>query len=164
MIDTPARFGGHPMGIRTVLHLSLGEWVFLLIALPIVAAVRTALWALPSRFILRAVRRLERRPISEIAHRTTRALTIVWAVEAASRRVPQATCLTQALSAKLLLRALGQHAQLCLGVARNPDGSFRAHAWLEHAGRPILGGTGIQSMVRLPEFPDGSHIAASLTR
>lgn len=164
MIHAFARSGGHPMGIRTVFHLSAGEWAFLLIAFPVVAAVRVALWALPSRAILRAVRRLERRPISEGSKLRPPARTIVWAVEAASRRVPRATCLTQALSAKLLLRAAGQNAQLRLGVARNPDGSFRAHAWLEHAGRPILGGTGIQSMVRLPELPDGSHIAASLTR
>jgi len=152
------------MGIRTVFHLSVGEWAFLLIAWPLVAAVRAALWVLPSRVILRGVRRLERRSVLESSHRRTRAGTIVWAVEAASRRVPRATCLTQALAAKLLLRAVGQNAQLRLGVAHNPDGSFRAHAWLEHAGRPILGGTGIQSMVRLPELPDGSHIAASLTR
>lgn len=152
------------MSIRTVFHLSAGEWAFLLIAWPVVAAVRVALWVLPSRVILRGVRRLERRPISESSNRMTRAPRIVWAVEAASRRVPRATCLTQALSAQLLLHAGGQHAQLRLGVARNPDGSFRAHAWLEHAGRPILGGTGIQSMVRLPELPDGSHIAAPHTR
>lgn len=164
MTYAPARYRGHFMGIRTVFHLSAREWAFLLIAYPVVAAVRLALWVLPSRVILRTMPRLERRPTSEISHRPTRARTIVWAVEAASRRVPRATCLTQALAAKLLLGAAGQHAQLRLGVARNTDGSFRAHAWLEHAGQPILGGSGIQSMVRLPELPDGSRSAASLTR
>jgi len=152
------------MGIRTVFHLSVSDWACLLIAFPVVAAVRLTLWLLPSRFILRLLSRLERRTMSESSNRWSRAETIVWAVEAASRRVPRATCLTQALSAKLLLRAVGQNARLRLGVARNSDGSFRAHAWLEQAGQPILGGTGIQSMVRLPELPDGSHIAASLTR
>ena len=138
-------------------------WLFIA-ALPVVATVRLALCVLPSRTILRIVRRFALASPAEATHPRVPASLIVWAVEAVSRRVPGATCLTQALAAKVLLRCFGQGAQLCLGVARASDGTFRAHAWLERNGRPVLGGAGIQSLVRLPQLPDAADIAESLTR
>lgn len=151
-----------PVNLRR--RVTLGElWLFAA-ALPVVATVRLALWVLPSRTILRIVRRLALASPAEATHPRVPGSLIAWAVEAVSRRVPGATCLTQALAAKLLLRCFGQDAQLCLGVARAPDGTFRAHAWLERSGRPVLGGAGIQSLVRLPQLPDEPAIAESLTR
>jgi len=138
-------------------------WLFVA-AFPVVATVRLALSLLPSRTILRIVRRSALTSFVEVAHPRVPASLIAWAVEAVSRRVPGATCLTQALAAKLLLRCFGQDAQLCLGVARSSDRTFRAHAWLERNGRPLLGGAGVQSLVRLPQLPDVSNIAESLTR
>lgn len=152
------------MLLRTVFHLTLGEYLLAIVALPLVVAVRCALWVLPSRLIVRGVSRVESMRDVEVVNPRVSAATIVWAVEAMSRRVPRASCLTQALAAKLLFRVFGLRSQLCLGVARRADGSFRAHAWLERGGRPILGGTGIQSMVLLPALPDGSRVVASLTR
>jgi hypothetical protein len=64
---------------------------------------------------------------------------VVWSVEAASRRIPRATCLTQALAAATLLANNGHAAVLRVGVAKNDDGSLRAHAWVESDGRTVLG-------------------------
>lgn len=145
-------------------RVSFGELGLFTAALPLVATVRVALWMLPSRTILVLVRRLEALTREETGRRRVSAVRIVWAIEAASRRVPGATCLTQALSAKLLLWCFGHQTRLCLGVARSSTGEFRAHAWLERDGRPLVGGAGVQTFVRLPELPDAARIASSLIR
>jgi Transglutaminase-like superfamily len=66
--------------------------------------------------------------------------SIVWAVTVASRYVPAATCLTQALAAQGLLAGRGHSARLCIGVARSAAGQFQAHAWVEYAERVVIGG------------------------
>jgi hypothetical protein len=72
-----------------------------------------------------------------------------WAVRTATCLVPLGrTCLTEALAAQFLLRRCGHGAALRFGVARAPDRAagekvaetLTAHAWLESAGRIIIGG------------------------
>lgn len=152
------------VSLRTLLRLTRREYFLAIVALPLVVAVRFALWILPSRLIVRAVGRVASMRDVEVVNPRVSAATIVWAVEAMGRRVPRASCLTQALAAKLLLGAFGLQSHLCLGVARTDDGALRAHAWLERGGRPILGGAGVQSLVLLPALPDGARVVASLTR
>jgi hypothetical protein len=66
--------------------------------------------------------------------------SIAWAVTVASRYVPAATCLTQALAVQGLLAGRGHPACLCIGLARSAAGRFQAHAWVECAGRVVIGG------------------------
>ena len=66
---------------------------------------------------------------------------IAWAVSAAARYVPGATCLVQALVARDLLRNAGYPARICLGVDNHAEDRFQAHAWVECEGRVLLGGT-----------------------
>jgi hypothetical protein len=66
---------------------------------------------------------------------------IAWAVGAASRYVPTATCLSQALAAQVLLARHGHPASLRIGVARGAAGRLEAHAWIESRGRIVIGGT-----------------------
>jgi|SRR3954471_1139304 hypothetical protein len=139
-----------------------GELAVFVAAFALVAGVRIALWLLPSRVILRLVRRLAASSARERRSRIAPSL-VIWAVDAARRRVPRATCLTQALSAKILLRGFGYASQLCLGVAREGDGGFRAHAWLERNGHPIVGGASIHSFVRLPELQSTPDVRTLLT-
>jgi hypothetical protein len=63
---------------------------------------------------------------------------LAWAIEAAARGVPEASCLTQALAAQIMLERAGAHPDLRIGVATD-DESFEAHAWLELDGRPLVG-------------------------
>jgi len=77
---------------------------------------------------------------------------IVWAVTTASRCVPRATCLTQALAAQVLLGRHGHAAHLRIGVARGAAGQFQAHAWLESGDRVPIGGLGRTRYVALPAF------------
>src|SRR5262245_60814429 len=64
---------------------------------------------------------------------------IVWAVAVMSRYVPCAACLTQALVTQSLLDRFGQPASLGIGVAKDLEGRFRAHAWVEVEGDIVIG-------------------------
>jgi hypothetical protein len=67
-------------------------------------------------------------------------------VRLASRYVPRATCLTQALTAQMLLGWAGLNSRLHIGVRL--DGKFEAHAWVEGPGRIVVGGReGVASYV-----------------
>lgn len=136
----------------------------MLIAATLVLVVRIALWLLPSRMIVRHMTALVMPNDSHRPYSWASAPGIIWAVEAASRRIPRATCLTQAIAGQLLLRWFGYGARFCLGVARQPDGAFRAHAWLEQHGLPILGGAGVPSLSRLPDLKAEPQIPAHLGR
>ncbi|MDT5271713.1 MAG: hypothetical protein QOH49_3899 [Acidobacteriota bacterium] len=79
----------------------------------------------------------------------------VWAVEAAGRRVPGATCLVQSFALLLLLRRLGQSASLQIGVSLDESSRLSAHAWVESQGRVLIGGAGQERFTPLRAFqPD----------
>ena len=65
---------------------------------------------------------------------------IVWAVSAAARRVPGATCLVYSLALQRVLSANGHPSELHIGVARR-EGEFAAHAWVVCNG-DVLDGEG----------------------
>lgn len=67
---------------------------------------------------------------------------VVWAVSAASKYVPvDATCLAQALTAKVMLERRGKRGALQFGVVKDPMGELLGHAWLEIDGRVVIGET-----------------------
>jgi hypothetical protein len=65
----------------------------------------------------------------------------VWAVRLASRYVPRATCLVQALATQSLLGRNGHAGEVHIGVALDPKLGFRAHAWVESRGEVLIGGS-----------------------
>ena len=65
---------------------------------------------------------------------------VVWAVRVASRYVPGATCLTQALAAQALLTQSGFSSQVEIGVARDSLRRLHSHAWVVCQGQVVLGG------------------------
>lgn len=76
--------------------------------------------------------------------------TITWCVAAASRFVPGATCLVQAMVAQRLLLRAGYPAELKIGVTKGEHGSFAAHAWLVSEGEIVIGR---DEMRRYSEMP-----------
>lgn len=62
------------------------------------------------------------------------------AISRASRLIPGASCLTQALAARYYLRQLGLDSELRIGVAKDETGRFTAHAWLDCRGMTVVGG------------------------
>lgn len=118
-----------------------------------VAVVRVALSLLPLRLVRRLVdAAATRRPWlpldapTHTAHRVTRV----------ARGVPGATCLTQALAARLLLAWHGHpHAVVRFGV-RRVEAGVTAHAWVEYRGTVIVGGPDVSAYVPL-EAPQSAH-------
>ncbi|MFN8536335.1 MAG: lasso peptide biosynthesis B2 protein [Thermomicrobiales bacterium] len=124
--------------LRKLLALSGAERRLLIRALPLVVLVRVALWVLP----FRRLRRWQGRwatPAASVRGDEAMIPPVVRAVTLASRAVPGASCLTQALAAQVLLARRGCPSELRLGVGRGADRRFAAHAWLEYDGRPIIG-------------------------
>ena len=97
-------------------------------------AVRVGLWTLPFRTVLRLA--MGRLKSSETRYSIEQ---IVWAVRAASRYVPKATCLTQAIVAQQFLSRSGHHCRLRIGVARDAIHGFESHSWVECDGRVVIG-------------------------
>lgn len=122
--------------VRKFFKLSSRERTILMRSFVWVVLYRIGLWILPfdsaKRWALGNAR-----PVSEVYDHQMVA-EIVRAVTFASRYVPYASCLTQALAAKKLLRHSGQIAELKIGVTKS-NGEFEAHAWLEIDGRIVLG-------------------------
>jgi hypothetical protein len=105
-----------------------------------VSLIRVALWTVSFGRLRGWLERLgdARRPLFT-EDRSVATERIVWAVRAASGRVPGATCLTQALAARLLLGRRGLPSELRIGVARSPSNDVEAHAWLECRGEVVIG-------------------------
>ena len=113
----------------------------------VVAAYRVALTTVPFRWVRGVAARLAE-PAREDAAGARPREELTWAVKAASRRVPRATCLTQALALQTLLAQEGYASNLHIGVAK-ADGRFEAHAWLESGGRVVIGGGDVERFTQL---------------
>lgn len=116
-------------------------------ALALLWVLRLGLWLLPFRSVQRWA--LTRAPA---ARRGLPPPRLAWAVLAASRAVPRATCLTQALAGQALLAHHGHRSQVHLGVAHGPGRAFEAHAWLTCGGRVLLGAAEAGRFKPLPAF------------
>jgi hypothetical protein len=104
----------------------------------IVWLVRIGLWTLPLKLLRRWMDRTKRNLDRSLDAAQVARLSGM--IEFVSRRIPRATCLTQALALQTMLARRGTETSLRLGVARDDRGRFRAHAWLEQNGAVLIGG------------------------
>jgi len=111
----------------------------LLVALPLLWGVRLSLWILPFRVVRRGAKALGRRPSGSGDGTPGQAERIGWAVGSAARFAPDATCLAQALAAEVLLERRGHTPTVRMGVVKDELGKLTAHAWVESAGRVVIG-------------------------
>lgn len=122
--------------LRKLLELPASDRRLLLQAGALLVLVRVGLWVLPFAR-LRPVLGALGRPAGRGPTRSVE--EIGWAVTAASRLVPHATCLAQALAAQTLFARQGQQTALRFGVARRASRHLDAHAWLELDGHVVFG-------------------------
>ena len=115
-----------------------GQWTLLRVAAT-VAFVRIALWVLPFRWVCSFVCNL---PVATDVRDGVSVSALEWSVSVVSRRIPLASCLTQALALRWLLVRAGHPASLRIGVAKDGARGFAAHAWVESRGQILLGSEG----------------------
>ena len=130
--------------LRRFLFLPPAERGLLVRVAILLWAIRLGLWLLPFQSLRRLLARVGSVPLRWRNAGQLSPDRIAWMVAIASRCVPQATCLTQALGAQLLLEREGYPARLHIGVAKGERGQLQAHAWLEHDGQVIVGHQQIQ--------------------
>jgi len=122
---------------RRLARLPPAERRLVIAATALAAGVGLALHVAPFRLVRAALARVARPSRGALRLPVPR---IIWAVTAATRRVPGAnSCLVRALVARALLARHGHPAAVRLGVARQPAGALAAHAWVESDGRIVVG-------------------------
>jgi len=132
--------------IRKFARLPAAERHLVIRAATVVGLMRLGLWFFSFRRISALLRR--RRPRLRPANAASPE-RIGWAIRVASRYLPGATCLVQALAGLVLLEGAGLPARLYIGVARNDQTPFRAHAWVKSQDNVIVGGHELQQYVPL---------------
>ena len=128
-----------PLRKSFLLLASADGWLLIKAAL-LLEAIKLSMLLLPFRPLLHLLTRVAGWPIGPWHVGYHSADRVAWAVEMASRRTPGAkSCLTQALAAQVLLGRRGYPTLLHIGVAKEEQGRFQAHAWLESNGKVVIG-------------------------
>lgn len=128
--------------LSKLLRLPAGQRRLLVKTALLLEGIKFAVRLLPFRIVRRLLdwaerplRRGHRNPLYEAS-----VDEISRAVALASRYTPGTkTCLTQALALRLLLVRRGYPATLRIGVVREGKERLQAHAWVESAGRVLIG-------------------------
>lgn len=120
-------------------------------ALSLIAAIRLGLALMPYRVLARLLPPAgHRKPDGWVKTRTARAM------RRASRWLPSATCLPQALAGSVMLALQGYDCQVRIGVAPSQPRSFRAHAWLLCGDDVIVGdGEDLSEFVTITDLRGG---------
>lgn len=118
---------------------------FIARAIVILALIRVALWLCSFRQVVKLTDRFSP-PSFPGVEAATPDRCARW-IPVAARLVPRASCLTQALATRWLLRSIGAECELQVGVAKRL-GTFSAHAVLVHQGEVIVGGKPLEYAYR----------------
>lgn len=126
--------------LRKALALSWQQWFVLLCACGLLNFIRLLLWRFPFGKVRAWLAAFSSKWTTTTPGLTISVPFIAWAVSAASRHTPGgAMCLVKALTTQLLLNHYGYTHQLHIGVTRNAQQVFEAHAWVEYEGQVIMG-------------------------
>jgi hypothetical protein len=136
---------------RKVVDCLAADRGLLVSALCLVSAIRLGLLGLPVRMVGRVLGWLVSREPGvtrdpSLADRVARAVT------RASRVIPGATCLPQALAAQVLLERHGLPTRLHIGVVRDGRQAVQGHAWVESGGKIVMGERDLSTYVTLASF------------
>ena len=142
---------------RKFAQLPLREKFLLIEATTLLGLARLALWFVPFRRIVSLLGNMRAESSVELTSaQAARAKQIGWAVGTMSRHsLWKYTCLAQAVAAQAMLKRRGVPSTLYLGVAKDDEENFTAHAWVR-SGRAILtGAPGHDQYTVVAAFGDG---------
>jgi hypothetical protein len=120
--------------LDTLRHLPRRDRRLVLGTLGLLWRVQLSLWLSPA-LALEAYHRIK---MNRASSQRAPVYQLLWAIQTASRLVPNATSLTEALAAKVLLARYGYDSRLHVGVVKQAD-QLQAHAWLSQGGDILLG-------------------------
>ena len=107
----------------------------------LLVSIRVALIFLPFRTISRFTQSMRREKSDPNAVEIVSMKRILWAINRAGGSILRdRACLTQALAGQVLLNRCGISTRVKIGVLKDREGHFQAHAWLENDGQVLLGG------------------------
>ena len=133
--------------LNKFLRLPFSEKILFIKACTLVGIIRLGLSLLPF-LTLKNVLRVIGPSIARVDEKLSED-QLVWAVAAASRLIPKATCLTQALAIQLFLKQAGREAHVHIGVDDGEGGRLDAHAWVESRGKVLFGGSNLSRYTHL---------------
>jgi hypothetical protein len=140
--------------VKRIGRIERPEGLLFLKCVVLLSAIRMAFFASKPRVVRGWLRRAMHAIGWPAGDRIHSAATLLWAVNAAEKYAPTgSTCLAAALLGKTLLEEYGYEAQLRIGVKREPDGKFLAHAWLVREGKIVVGGppAAVQNYTVMPD-------------
>ncbi len=139
--------------LNKCIHLPAAERRLLLKAGLLLGGIKLGLWLLDFQALQGLLSRVAEAPIGLRKVESASTERVVWAVELAGRYLPIAgTCLTQALTTKVLLARRGHQTILHIGVVTKEQEEFQAHAWLESEGEVVIGGHELKRYTTLASF------------
>jgi len=139
-----------------LLRMPAAERDLLFRAAVLVWGIRLGLWVFSFNTVRHILEKFQTARLYSRDWQHLKAQRIIWAVVTASRYIPKATCLTQALAGQVLLARYGYESNLHLGVQNDAGGTLGAHAWLEREGQVVIGGLGLSGFTPLTVFGSGS--------
>jgi len=129
--------------LRRAAHLTLSDWRYLTIASGELLAARIRLSTVAAEKILRelkaplsALPQQQRTPVASIDVER-----LSWAIAVAAQHVPwRSDCLIRVIAADRWLRRHHLRPDFYLGVAKDEQGVFAAHAWVRYGDLTVTGG------------------------
>jgi len=129
------------------------DWNLFFRAYAVVGFIRLMLWMRPFPKIQSWATKAQNSRVAKSSLDSKAVYKIVWAVSAAARRIPRATCLTQALATQIMLGRRAYATDLHFGAKKNGQ-KLDAHAWIERNGNILIGFN--------DTFPDLTHFSTTL--
>lgn len=140
---------------KNIRHLTVIELWYITIAVKELAIARVLHAAKPTGKIVKALKQKCAKINFATHSRKVKIDRIAWAIAATSSRVPwRSDCLIQVMAAERWMRRLHFPTSFFLGVAKDPSGALRAHAWLRHGETIVAGSTGDGYMTLIEPKPN----------
>ena len=129
---------------HTARRLNGQQWWLLVEAGILLVVARLAVWFAPFRRVAaRLGEEMAESPAELTDKQRETALSIGWAVRTLGRRLPwMSQCLVQAVAATWMLQRRRISSTLYFGLAKDSDGSLKAHAWVRSGEKILTGAKG----------------------
>ena len=127
--------------LRRLAQLKPADWGYLAIAAVELLCARIRLSLVATQTILAALQERSRSSARDGSGERVNIERLAWAIGVAGGHVPwRSDCLVQVIAADRWLARHGLKGEFYLGVTKNEEGEFAAHAWLKWGELTIVGG------------------------